>query len=70
MLSKLSIPMPPLVLALILGGMTEQSYRNSLQISNDSMAIFYEKPISLAFLIMAVVSLTYALLKHRKHAAA
>lgn len=44
MLGKLSIPIPPLVLALILGGMTEQSYRNALQISNGSIGIFYEKP--------------------------
>ncbi|MFB0936939.1 MAG: tripartite tricarboxylate transporter permease [Propionivibrio sp.] len=66
MLGKLSIPIPPLVLALILGGMTEQSYRNALQISNGSISIFYEKPISLAFLIMAVISLVYALKRHGK----
>lgn len=66
MLGKLSIPIPPLVLALILGGMTEQSYRNSLQISNGSISIFYEKPISLAFLILAAASLVYALMKHNK----
>ena len=68
MLSKLSIPIPPLVLALILGGMTEQSFRNSLQISNGSYGIFVEKPIALTFLIMAVASLVYALLKHKKSA--
>ncbi|MEO8410257.1 MAG: tripartite tricarboxylate transporter permease [Propionivibrio sp.] len=66
--SMLSIPIPPLVLALILGGMTEQAYRNSVTISNGTLAIFYEKPISLVFLIMAAVSLTYALLKHRRGA--
>lgn len=66
MLGKLSIPIPPLVLALILGGMTEQSYRNALQISNGSIGIFFEKPISLAFLVMAVISLVYALRRHGK----
>jgi len=66
MLVKLEIPIPPLVLALILGGMTEQSYRNALTISNGSIAIFYEKPISLAFLALAAVSLVYALRKHKK----
>jgi len=66
MLVKLEIPIPPLVLALILGGMTEQSFRNSLTISNGSFAIFYEKPISLAFLALAAVSLIYALNKHKK----
>ena len=68
MLGKLSIPIPPLVLALILGGMTEQSFRNSLQISNGSYGIFVEKPIALTFLIMALASLVYALMKHKKSA--
>jgi len=68
MASKLSIPIPPLVLALILGGMTEQSFRNSLQISNGSYGIFVEKPIALTFLIMALASLVYALMKHKKSA--
>jgi len=66
MLVKLEIPIPPLVLALILGSMTEQSYRNALTIANGSTAIFYEKPISLAFLVLAAVSLVYALRKHKK----
>ena len=68
LLVMLSVPIPPLVLALILGGMTEQSYRNSVTISNGTLAIFYEKPISLTFLIMAAISLVYALLKHRRAA--
>ncbi|MGE4527403.1 MAG: tripartite tricarboxylate transporter permease [Rhodospirillaceae bacterium] len=66
MLVKLEIPIPPLVLALILGSMTEQSFRNALTIANGSTAIFYEKPISLAFLVLAAVSLVYALRKHKK----
>ena len=68
MASKLSIPLPPLVLALILGDKTEQAFRNSLQISNGSFDIFVEKPIALTFLIMAIASLTYAIIKHRKTA--
>jgi putative tricarboxylic transport membrane protein len=68
MASKLSIPIPPLVLALILGDKTEQSFRNSLQISNGSYSIFFEKPIALAFLVLAVGSLIYALMKHKKTA--
>ena len=64
----LSIPIPPLVLALILGNMTEQSYRNSITIANGSLGIFFEKPISVAFLILAALSLVYALWSHRKQA--
>ncbi|SBW05654.1 Uncharacterized 52.8 kDa protein in TAR-I ttuC' 3'region [uncultured Alphaproteobacteria bacterium] len=65
MLSRLSIPIPPLVLALILGGMTEQAFRNSLTIANGSPAIFFTQPISLGFLVLAAVSLVYALRRHR-----
>lgn len=65
MLSKLSIPIPPLVLALILGGMTEQAFRNSLTIANGSPAIFVTQPISLGFLILAAISLVYALRRQR-----
>jgi putative tricarboxylic transport membrane protein len=68
MLSRLEIPIPPLVLALILGGMTEQSFRNAMTISNGSPAIFFQKPISLTLLIMAAISLLYALRKHRRKA--
>jgi putative tricarboxylic transport membrane protein len=66
MLSRLEIPIPPLVLALILGGMTEQSFRNAMTISNGSPAIFFQKPISLTLLIMAGLSLLYALRKHKR----
>ncbi|WP_316975949.1 tripartite tricarboxylate transporter permease [Shumkonia mesophila] len=65
-LSMLSVPIPPLVLALILGGMTEESYRNAITISNGTLEIFYQKPISLAFLILALMSLAYGLIRHKK----
>jgi putative tricarboxylic transport membrane protein len=67
--TMLSIPIPPMVLALILGGMTEQSYRNSITISNGTLEIFYQKPISLMFLILAAISLIYALIKQQRLAA-
>ena len=66
MLSKLEVPIPPLVLALILGGMTEQTFRNAMTISDGNLATFFVKPISLTLLILAVISLLYALRKHRK----
>jgi putative tricarboxylic transport membrane protein len=66
MLSRLEIPIPPLVLALILGGMTEQSFRNAMTISDGSPAIFFQKPISLTLLIMAGISMLYALRRHRR----
>lgn len=66
--SKLEIPLPPLVLALILGGTTEQSFRNSMSLSDGSLAIFFQKPISVTLIVFAAVSLVYSLLKRRKYA--
>jgi len=67
--SIMEVPLPPLVLALILGGTTEQSFRNSLVLSDGSPAIFFEKPISAAFIVLAAVSLAYALIKRKRQAA-
>jgi putative tricarboxylic transport membrane protein len=64
-LSKLEIPIPPLVLALILGAMTEQAFRNAMTISGGSVAIFFQEPISLTLLIMAGISLVYSLRKSK-----
>jgi len=67
--SKLEIPLPPLVLALILGGAAEQNLRNSIVLANGSPMIFIEKPISAVFLVLAVGTLAYAILKRKKQAA-
>lgn len=63
-MSKLEIPIPPLVLALILGSFTEQSFRNAMVISNLDISIFFTRPISLALIILAVISVMYAV--HRE----
>jgi putative tricarboxylic transport membrane protein len=67
--SKLEIPLPPLVLALILGGTTEQALRNSLVLSDGSLGIFVQKPISAVFIVLAAASLVYSLAKRKKHTA-
>ncbi|MEK3936017.1 tripartite tricarboxylate transporter permease [Sporosarcina sp. FSL W7-1349] len=53
----LSFPAAPFILAFILGGMMEQSYRQALTISNGSLSIFIERPVSLALLLVALASL-------------
>ena len=67
--SKMEIPLPPLVLALILGGSTEQNLRNSMVLSDGSPMIFLQKPISAVFLVLAVGTLVYALARRKKQAA-
>lgn len=52
----LNFPAAPMLLAFILGGMMEQSLRQALTISNGSLLIFFEKPITVALLTVALIS--------------
>ena len=52
---KAGFESPPLVLAFILGPRMEQSLRQSLLLSQGSVAIFFERPIALGCLILAAV---------------
>jgi putative tricarboxylic transport membrane protein len=51
----------PLLLALVLGRMTEESLRQSLVLSRGSLMIFLERPISRGALIVAIVLILYPL---------
>lgn len=54
-LSKNDYPMAPLVLGLVLGPMIENNLRRALTTSNGDFMIFINKPVSLTFLIIAVL---------------
>lgn len=54
-LKKLDFPMAPAILTLILGPLMEQSLRESLSVSQGDFSIFFTRPISLFFLVLAAV---------------
>ncbi len=54
---KLGVPAAPLVLALVLGGMMEQSFRQAMTISSANPAIFVQSGISITLLVAAVASI-------------
>jgi putative tricarboxylic transport membrane protein len=56
-------PTAPLILALILGAIMEESMRRALQISGGDWMTFVDKPISLWLLVLASLSLFAPLLK-------
>ncbi|WP_417580891.1 tripartite tricarboxylate transporter permease [Nitrincola sp.] len=56
-------PAAPLILGLILGALMEESMRRALQISGGEWGVFIEKPISLALLLIALLSLGLPLVK-------
>jgi len=57
---------PPLVLALVLGGELESSLRQSLMLSRGDFSIFVTRPITLGFLIVAVLLLVVPIITQRK----
>ncbi len=56
-------PAAPLILALILGSIMEESMRRALQISGGDWMVFVDKPISMWLLIIAALSLLLPLVK-------
>ncbi len=50
---KLKMPLGPLVLANVLGPMTEMSFRQSLMSSNGSFSIFFKSPIAASLIIIS-----------------
>ena len=53
---KVDIPVAPLVLSLVLGGIMEQSFRQAMTISGGDIKIFYGSTITVTLLAMSVIS--------------
>jgi putative tricarboxylic transport membrane protein len=58
-LKKLSYPLAPLVLALVLGDLAEASFRQSMLLSQGSLAIFYSNPLVGSLVTLALVMLAW-----------
>lgn len=61
---KIKVPTTPLIIGFILGTMAEENLRRALQASNGSIAVFFTRPISLFFLIIAFLSVAMTLKKN------
>ena len=57
LMKKYSYESAPLILAFILGPMFEDHFRRSLVLSYGSFGIFFERPISAVFLVLAILLL-------------
>jgi len=55
-MNKLEYPIVPLVLALVLGRLAENSLRQSLMISGGDVSIFFTRPITLLFMTAAILA--------------
>jgi putative tricarboxylic transport membrane protein len=65
-MGKAKFLISPILLALILGPMAEQNMRRSLLLSQDDPMIFIERPISAAFLALAIVMAVVSYRKFKK----
>jgi putative tricarboxylic transport membrane protein len=61
-LTKNDYPIAPLVLGLVLWPMIENNFRRALTISNSDYSIFVREPLSVAFLIIAILWIAIPLL--------
>lgn len=59
LMKKLSFPVPPVVLALVLGYLVETNFRTALVTSRGSYSIFFTDPVSVIFLALSVASIVY-----------
>jgi putative tricarboxylic transport membrane protein len=66
LMKKLNYEAAPLVLALVLGPMIEKAFRRSLMLSDGGFDIFFTRPISASFLMMALLILLSPLFLKKK----
>lgn len=62
-LTKYNYSLPPLILGMILGPIIETNFRRSLVQSDGGLDIFFTRPISLIFIIIAIISILYPIIK-------
>jgi putative tricarboxylic transport membrane protein len=66
-LRKNGFPVAPLLIAFILEPILESSFRQSLLISQGSMAIFFTHPISCVFLILSAIGVGFSIRSKKRH---
>ncbi len=57
------MPAAPLVISFILGPMFEKGLRRSLMMSHGSLEIFFVRPVSLIFLVLTILSITFIVIR-------
>jgi putative tricarboxylic transport membrane protein len=58
---KLEYPLAPLVLALVLGDRAEDSFRQSMLLSQGQLGIFFDNPLAASITTLALVMLAWPL---------
>jgi len=59
-------PMPPLILAFVLGGLMEENLRRSLLISDGSWAFLWDRPLTLIIMLIILLIVTWQIFRSFK----
>lgn len=65
LMSKVKIPTAPMILAVIVGGTMEQSFRQTLRISDGNYGAFFDSGLSMALIAITIVSVVAPLIKSK-----
>jgi putative tricarboxylic transport membrane protein len=57
------IPTAPMILAVIVGGTMEQSFRQATKISNGSLDIFWGSPLAISLILITIVFVGFPMIK-------
>jgi putative tricarboxylic transport membrane protein len=63
LMKKLDYPVVPLILALVLGKLAENSLRQALTLSGGSVSIFFTRPISATFIALAILAYLFPVIQ-------
>lgn len=65
-MTKENIPTSPLILAIIVGNMMEQSFRQAMVISNNNLGTFFKSGVSIILFVLAIGSILISIYKTKK----
>jgi putative tricarboxylic transport membrane protein len=68
LMRKYEFPVAPVVLAMVLGKMIETSFRKSLILSDGSVSIFFERPVTIVLFVIAIISIAFQIYRAKKKA--
>ena len=66
LMQKIQMPVAPVVFGLVLGPLLEENIRRSLIVSGGDWSVFFERPISLIFILISVLALALPIFSRSK----
>jgi len=67
LMQKIQMPVAPVVFGLVLGPLLEENIRRSLIVSGGDWSVFFERPISLIFILISVLALALPIFSSSKN---